>query len=570
MENKDSLTIKQILKKIYKNELCVPIIQRNFVWEPEKIELLFDSILRGYPIGTMLFWHYDNKILDTFNFYTLCKYGSENRLVADEKQKIMVSLNNKIAVLDGQQRLTALYIGFCGHYMIRKKGKKRGKIENYEQKYLYIDLTNKIEIEEDQLLTVNDKIYNLQFMTEDDAKKEKKWFKLQKIYEKNNINNEINEIKKEYPDKVKIIDEIVEKLKNILETEEIIKIINIKGKKVNEVLEIFERVNSFGKPLKKTDLVFSSVVAWWPEAYDKINSLIKTINNKSNLNDVFDINYIIKTSLILVGESPIIKISSITKEIIEKIEEKWTKIEEYIIKSADLVSKMNIYNNNLTSANAIIPITYYMYKNNQAYNMKKQEFKKYLQICIMKGVYGNHSDTILRDMIQAINTGKLKEWSIKELRSLKVDGEYWYKVNKEDIETMLKHQKSDKSLFVLSILYEDKISINNETYEQDHIHPRKKFKRDIDINFPNKNEDEKDLLIIMNNSVPNLELIPQDINNDKDEKDLVDIYQNPKYNKYFKYMPNEKYYDIKKFEVFYEKRKKQLIKELKAKFKVDD
>jgi uncharacterized protein with ParB-like and HNH nuclease domain len=41
MKNKDSLSIAQILEMIFSNELCVPIIQRDFIWEPEKITLLF-------------------------------------------------------------------------------------------------------------------------------------------------------------------------------------------------------------------------------------------------------------------------------------------------------------------------------------------------------------------------------------------------------------------------------------------------------------------------------------------------------------------------------------------------
>lgn len=44
-------TIKQTLDKIASNEYVLPAIQREFVWSPDQICMLFDSVMQGYPFG---------------------------------------------------------------------------------------------------------------------------------------------------------------------------------------------------------------------------------------------------------------------------------------------------------------------------------------------------------------------------------------------------------------------------------------------------------------------------------------------------------------------------------------
>jgi len=51
-------TIKDVLTEIENGKLFLPAIQRKFVWNEEQITKLFDSLMRGYPIGTFLFLGY--------------------------------------------------------------------------------------------------------------------------------------------------------------------------------------------------------------------------------------------------------------------------------------------------------------------------------------------------------------------------------------------------------------------------------------------------------------------------------------------------------------------------------
>ncbi len=50
-------TIKQALDKIASNAYVLPAIQREFVWSPDQICRLFDSLMQGYPFGEFLFWN---------------------------------------------------------------------------------------------------------------------------------------------------------------------------------------------------------------------------------------------------------------------------------------------------------------------------------------------------------------------------------------------------------------------------------------------------------------------------------------------------------------------------------
>ena len=89
----------------------LPAIQREFVWKPEQIVQLFDSIMRGYPISSFLFWDLKPENRDKWQVYKFldkAQYGGTHSELASTDGVANLSL-----VLDGQQRLTSLMIGLC-------------------------------------------------------------------------------------------------------------------------------------------------------------------------------------------------------------------------------------------------------------------------------------------------------------------------------------------------------------------------------------------------------------------------------------------------------------------------
>ena len=63
------ITIKKALDSIATHQYVLPAIQREFVWRPEQICRLFDSLMRRYPIGSFLFWKVTPEKTREFRFY---------------------------------------------------------------------------------------------------------------------------------------------------------------------------------------------------------------------------------------------------------------------------------------------------------------------------------------------------------------------------------------------------------------------------------------------------------------------------------------------------------------------
>ena len=86
----------------------LPNIQRAFVWKEEQIERLYDSILREYPIGTLLIWKTKDSIKRR-KFIDVYKHSIKlTDFYHTEDDEV------KMLVLDGQQRLQSLFIGLRG------------------------------------------------------------------------------------------------------------------------------------------------------------------------------------------------------------------------------------------------------------------------------------------------------------------------------------------------------------------------------------------------------------------------------------------------------------------------
>ena len=90
----DAEDFSSLLERLSEGEILIPTFQREFVWENSMIRDLFDSILRGYPVGSLIFW----------------KPAEEKFNVVDNIGGVKVDTQSDTSsyVLDGRQRLTAL------------------------------------------------------------------------------------------------------------------------------------------------------------------------------------------------------------------------------------------------------------------------------------------------------------------------------------------------------------------------------------------------------------------------------------------------------------------------------
>jgi hypothetical protein len=113
---------------IDRGDIKLPMFQREFVWSKEQTAQLIDSIIKGYPIGTFIFWKTKEKL-------------ASHKNIGNHKIPNSSSGDYVDYILDGQQRITSLYA--------IKKGiriTKDGKEINYQD--IFIDLDFDTEIDE--------------------------------------------------------------------------------------------------------------------------------------------------------------------------------------------------------------------------------------------------------------------------------------------------------------------------------------------------------------------------------------------------------------------------------------
>lgn len=126
-----SITVKNAMRNIATNQYLLPAIQRKFVWEIDQIEMLFDSILRNYPINSFMLWKItDSRIKSNYKFYVFLKDYAKKFHEDNPDAPAKLLSNDFYAVIDGQQRMTSLYIGLIGSYRSKRPNKRWKDNEN--------------------------------------------------------------------------------------------------------------------------------------------------------------------------------------------------------------------------------------------------------------------------------------------------------------------------------------------------------------------------------------------------------------------------------------------------------
>ena len=117
-----SSTFSSLINDIESGLIKIPQFQRDFVWSKAASSKLMDSILKGYPIGSFIFWKTKERLRSVKNI------GNLNLPIPDEGDFVNF-------VLDGQQRLTSLFASIKGVQVLREKS-----YDDFSE--IYLSLTN--------------------------------------------------------------------------------------------------------------------------------------------------------------------------------------------------------------------------------------------------------------------------------------------------------------------------------------------------------------------------------------------------------------------------------------------
>lgn len=528
MSFKDPITIKEALDKIQKNKYLLPAIQREFVWKSEQIEKLFDSLMNGYPIGSFLFWEVTST--KDYKFYEFIK--RYNQKETNHNQKIPLIKNDEvIAVLDGQQRLTALYIGLLGTYTEKLPYYRWDNPKAFPEKYLCLNLLDKNDDEIDE----DTSKYELKFCTKDDIEKKdskKLWFKLndilhiKSIYE---ITKKCMQNLEGYPDK--IIENAIQKLTQLYEVVSIKPIINYyleKENNLDKVLNIFIRMNSMGTKLNNSDLLLSIATAQWQErdAREEINKLVDELNK---IGDGFDIDkdFVLRASLYLIKEIKNIrfKVDNFKKENMDLIEENWDNIANSLDITLKLLKSFGYNKDNLSAYTPVLPVALYILENNidykiinhSSFNEDRELIKEWIIKSTLKRIFTGSENIakIVRDVVLENGENLFPLKKIKE--KLKMIPGRSINFSEEEVESLLDYGYYNEGTFsILQLLYPN-LDYRNK-FHIDHIYPKSKFNQKY---LKKQNVDFSQLYD--SNYLANLQLLEGNQNIEKSNKEFIKI-----------------------------------------------
>ena len=145
------ISIREAMSNIAEGKYVLPAIQRKFVWSADQITALFDSIMRGYPINTFMFWHVkQQKNIASYPFFAFLKDYREKYQTEGAECNVAAYSFDFDAVIDGQQRLNSLYIGLYGSYAYKLPRKWwNDNEESLPTRHLYINLIQPAQREND-------------------------------------------------------------------------------------------------------------------------------------------------------------------------------------------------------------------------------------------------------------------------------------------------------------------------------------------------------------------------------------------------------------------------------------
>ena len=515
------MTIKNAITCISKNEYVLPAIQREFVWNTDQITRLFDSLMRGYPIGSFLFWDVKKENCQDYKFYGFLADYHER----DNRHNPHLDLtgeNSITAILDGQQRLTALNIGLRGSYTERTKYKRPTTADAYPKKRLYLNLLEPIEGEDVELM------YNLQFLTEEEAQNVigKHWFLVSQIQKFEDLKEIFNYLRNNNIFESEFPQECLCKLYEVICKERLVNCFLEEDQELDKVLNIFIRVNSGGTVLNHSDLLLSIATAQWrnEDAREVVHDLVDDLNRTGQGFD-FTKDFILKSCLVLADIPDIgFKVRNFTRKNMEKIETSWTEISDALRLSVNLASQFGYNWKTLTANNALIPIAYYLLKRELSvrfldraeFSEDRQKMHQWITRAILKtGTFGSSTDTTLRSIRETIESNH-DSFPIDAIEnSLKKFGKV-LSFETEEIEDLLDQTHGKRLTFsVLSLLYPH-VDFRNHFHE-DHIFPKSQFTK-TKLQKAGVPEEQIDEFISCRDKVANLQLLEGMQNQQKSSK----------------------------------------------------
>lgn len=508
-------TIKQTLEDIRRNKFVLPAIQREFVWQPEQIARLFDSLMQGYPFGTFLFWKVDQSNSSQYNFYGFVRdYHQRDNPHCPQLPPFH---NTEVtAVLDGQQRLTALNIGLCGSMARRLPYKWKNNPHAYPVKHLYLDLLAEHGDAED-----GGEKYRFEFLTAEQAESDTPdecWFKVGDILGMQNGPLMLAWLNKRLPQErtthaFTVLDQLFQVVHNL----RLISFYEEKSQSLEKVLNIFIRTNSGGTVLSYSDLLLSIAVAQWSaDARTQIHALVDELNDTGD-GFGFSKDLVLKAGLMLSDIGSVgFKVENFSRENMEVLEQKWPEVQRSLIVAVQLLASFGFSGKTLRADSSVLPIAYYIQKRGldskyitrTQYADDRAKIRLWLTRSLLKasGIWGSGLDTLLtaiRDVISIQGADAFPEEALYEVMAKRGKS---LAFTDAEIEELAEMEYGDKRLFTLLTMLFPFVKVAKHHFHIDHVFPFVRFTKPK-LRKAGVNDGDLEEFRDMANRLPNLQLL---------------------------------------------------------------
>ena len=508
-------TIKTTLEEIQQTKFVLPAIQREFVWQPEQIARLFDSLMQGYPFGTFLYWKVDRQNSGLYTFYGFVRdyHQRDNPHCPQLPQFHNTDLT---AVLDGQQRLTALNIGLCGSMALRLPNKWRNNPNAYPLKHLYLDL----------LATHGDaddggEKYRFEFLTRERAETaspDECWFKVADILGVANSPSMLAWLNQRLPqEKTNQAFMVLDQLFQVIHNQKLIAFYQEKSQSLEKVLNIFIRMNSGGTVLSYSDLLLSIAVAQWSgDARRQINALVDELNTTGG-GFAYSKDLVLKAGLMLADIGSVgFKVENFNRANMEVLETRWPEVENALTVAVQLLASFGFNEKTLRANSAILPIAYYISRRrlNSGFVTKahdkadREAIRVWLTRSLLKvsGIWGSGLDTLLTTVRDVIKERGAERFPIDALYEVMAKRGKGLQFTDVEIDELLDMEYGDKRLFPLLTMLYPFVDVTNHIFHVDHVFPIARFTKP-QLRKAGVAEDEWDSFKDMANRLPNLQLL---------------------------------------------------------------
>ena len=515
------ITIVKALGSIERSEYALPAIQREFVWEHSKIERLFDSLMRGYPIGSFLFWRVARDGIKEYQFYDfmLHYHQRDNKRLPALGE---ITRDEITAVLDGQQRLTALNIGLRGSYAYKLPRRWWNSPDAFPRRHLYLNILADAEENEAGMQ------YDFRFLTDVDATASHDdthcWYPVRDV------------LKAE--DTVDLADFLVDRqlgnqrgplkflarLHKVVHTEPVIAYYEEDDRDLDKVLDIFIRTNSGGTTLSYSDMLMSMATAQWTnlDAREEIHGTVDEINQ---IGDGFGFSqdFLLKAGLMLADVGSVrFRITNFNSDNMKLLEARWDRITRAVRTAVELVARFGISQSSLTAHNAVLPIAHYLYRrdtpsgflSHAVYRQDRDAIRIWLIRSLLKrGIWGSGLDSLLTALRSVIDTHGGDAFPAANLEAAMRARGKSLTFEEEEFEDLV--ESKDRTFTLLSLLYPF-VDLQNNKFHIDHVFPKSRFSSRR-LRLAGVAEDDIPGLQDRADRLPNLQLLVGEANESKSD-----------------------------------------------------